>query len=64
MTTLRIQGMKCQHCVATVKKTLEELGATEVTIDLDKSEARFAGAPDGETVRRAIAAKGFAVVDA
>ena len=47
-----------------MKKTLEELGATEVTIDLDKSEARFAGAPDGETVRRAIAAKGFAVVDA
>lgn len=64
MTTLHIQGMKCQHCAATVKKTLEELGATEVIIDLDKSEARFAGAPDGETVRRAIAAKGFAVVDA
>ena len=63
MTTLRIQGMKCQHCAATVKQTLEELGATEVIVDLDRSEARFAGSPDGETVRRAIAAKGFAVVD-
>jgi hypothetical protein len=35
-----------------------------VTIDLDKGEARFAGLPDGEAVRRAIAAQGFAVVDA
>jgi len=64
MTTLHIQGMKCQHCAATVKKTLEELGATEVRIDLNANEARFEGSPDHETVRRAIAAKGFTVVDA
>lgn len=64
MTTLRIQGMKCQHCAATVKKALEELGATEVRIDLSANEARFEGSPDQETVRRVIAAKGFAVVDA
>jgi copper chaperone CopZ len=64
MTTLRIQGMKCQHCAAAAKKVLEELGATEVTIDLEKNEARFEGSPDREAVRRAIAAQGFAVVDA
>jgi copper chaperone len=64
MTTLHIQGMKCQHCAATAKKVLEELGATEVTIDLSASEVRFEGSPDGAAVRRAIAAKGFAVVDA
>ncbi|ADW19145.1 Heavy metal transport/detoxification protein [Desulfobulbus propionicus DSM 2032] len=63
MTTLRINGMKCQHCAATAKKVLEELGASEVTIDLDKGEARFAGSLDAAVVRRAIAAKGFTVVD-
>ena len=63
MTTLRIQGMKCQHCVATAKKVLEDLGATEVAIDLSKGEARFEGVLDGEAVRRAIAAKGFTVVE-
>lgn len=63
MTTLAIQGMKCQHCAATAKKVLEELGAAEVTIDLAKGEASFAGSPDAEAVRRAIAAKGFTVVD-
>ncbi|MDR2549649.1 MAG: heavy-metal-associated domain-containing protein [Desulfobulbus sp.] len=63
MTTVRIQGMKCQHCAATAKKTLEDLGATGVVIDLDKGEARFEGALDGAAVRQAIAAKGFAVAE-
>ena len=63
MTTLRMNGMKCQHCAATAKKVLEELGATSVTIDLDKGEARFDGTPDQEKVRQAIAAKGFTVVE-
>lgn len=63
MSTLRIQGMTCQHCAATVQKILEELGATMVRIDVAKSEARFEGMMDGEVLRRAIAAKGFEVVD-
>jgi len=63
MTTLRIDGMKCHHCAGVAKKALEELGATEVEIDLAKGEARFEGAPDREAVRRAIAAQGFTVVD-
>lgn len=63
MTTLRIQGMKCQRCVAAAKKTLEDLGATGVVVDLAKGEARYEGALDGEAVRQAIAAKGFSVVE-
>jgi copper chaperone len=63
MTTLRINGMKCQHCVATAKKVLEQLGAISVTIDLDRGEARFDGTPDQDQVRRAMAAKGFTVVE-
>ena len=63
MTVVRINGMKCQHCAGTAKKALEELGATEVEIDLAKGEARFEGSVDGEALRKAIAAKGFAVID-
>lgn len=63
MQTIKIQGMKCQHCVGAAKKALEELGATAVAIDLAKGEARFDGALDSDAVRRAIAAQGFAVVE-
>jgi len=62
MTTLQIQGMKCQHCANAAQKALEEAGAADVVIDLAKGEARFGGAPDAEAVRRAIAARGFTVV--
>jgi len=63
MTTVRIQGMKCQHCAGTAKKALEDLGATGVVIDLTKGEARFEGALDHEAVRQAIGAKGFSVAE-
>ncbi len=63
MQTIKIQGMKCQHCAGAAKKALEGLGATAVTIDLVKGEARFEGALDSDAVRRAIAAQGFAVVE-
>jgi Copper chaperone len=61
MTILRIHGMKCQHCAATAKKALEELGAAGVAIDLDKGEVRFENTLDSEAVRQAMAAKGFTV---
>lgn len=63
MTTLTIQGMKCQHCVALTKKILEESGATDVSVDLGRGEARFEGVPDLAAVRQALAGKGFTVVD-
>jgi len=63
MTVVRITGMKCQHCAATAKKALEELGAASVEIDLVKGEARFEGSVDGAAVRQVMAAKGFAVVE-
>lgn len=63
MATLRIDGMKCQHCVKTAKKALEDLGATQVEIDLDKGEASYQGPLDKEAVRKAVADKGFTLVD-
>ncbi|MDY0391185.1 heavy-metal-associated domain-containing protein [Desulfobulbus oligotrophicus] len=63
MTVVRINGMKCQHCAGSVKKALEELGATEVQVDPAKGEACFSGVIDNDAMRQAIAAKGFSVVE-
>jgi copper chaperone len=42
MKTLKIKGMSCQHCVRTVKKTLEEIeGIENVSVDLDAGQATF-----------------------
>ncbi len=64
MPTVRINGMKCQHCVGSTKQALEALeGVSNVNIDLDRGEATFDGEVDMKTVREAVAAIGFEVVD-
>ena len=63
MTTIQISGMKCQHCAGVTRKTLEDLGLTQVQVDLGKGEVSFEGRVDMATLRQAIAAQGFTVVD-
>ena len=63
MTTLRIDGMKCQHCAQTAKKALEDLGATAVSIDLTKGEASYQGVLDQEAVRKVMREKGYTLID-
>ena len=63
MTTIRIDGMKCQHCAKAAQKALEELGATGVNIDLSKGEARYEGVLEKDALRRTIAEKGFTLLD-
>ena len=44
MTTVKINGMRCQHCVNSTRQALEAIaGVSNVSIDLDKGEARFEG---------------------
>lgn len=63
MTTIRIKGMSCQHCVASVTKALEELpGVTDVRVDLQQATATFNGEAEEQKVKDAIAAIGFEVV--
>ena len=62
MNTIQIQGMKCQHCAATVQKELEALGLSEVRIDLAKGVASYEGEVALNQVKQAIAAKGFEVI--
>lgn len=64
MTTIKIDGMKCQHCVSSVQKGLEALeGVTGVQVDLEAHEAHFEGEVDSQLVKAVIAEKGFSVVE-
>jgi len=63
MTTVKINGMRCPHCVNSTKQALEAIpGVSNVSIDLDKGEASFDGDVSHETVKEAIAKIGFEVV--
>lgn len=64
MTTVKIKGMSCNHCVNSVREALAKLpDIKDITIDLDAGEARFDGDVAPESVKQAISAIGFEVVD-
>jgi copper chaperone len=64
MTTVKIKGMRCNHCVGSVRKALEALeGVSDVRVDLDLGEASFEGRVSPDEVRKAIAGIGFEVVE-
>lgn len=42
MTTVKIKGMRCGHCVGSVTKALEAIdGISNVKVDLAKGEAAY-----------------------
>jgi copper chaperone len=64
MTTVRIKGMSCQHCVQSVVKALSEIaGVSGVRVDLNKGEATFEESQpvDFEAIRERIRKAGFEV---
>jgi copper chaperone len=64
MTTVKIKGMSCQHCVKAVVKALSAIdGVEDVKVDLAKGEASFEEAkPVGmEMVRESIRKAGYEV---
>ncbi|MFA7382195.1 MAG: cation transporter [Desulfurivibrionaceae bacterium] len=66
MPTIRIKGMRCGHCVASVTSALNAIdGISEVNISLEKGEATFKQSKEVPiaAIRQAIAAIGFEVVD-
>ena len=63
MPTVKIKGMSCGHCVASVKEALEKVpGTQDVEVSLDNAEARYNGYADPEAIRDAISRIGFEVV--
>jgi copper chaperone len=62
---IKVKGMSCQHCVASVTKALSEIeGISDVQVDLDKGEATFSEqSPVAEqSIKDAITKIGFEVV--
>lgn len=65
MTTIKIKGMSCNHCVVAVDKALNEIeGIKDVKVDLQKGEATFEEAKtvDMNIVRERIKKAGYEVV--
>ena len=66
MTTIKIKGMTCKHCVMAVTKALGGIeGIQDVQVDLQKGEAAFTeGKPvDRALIRERIEKAGFKVAD-
>ena len=64
--TIKVKGMSCQHCVASVTKALSEIdGITDVQVSLENGEATFeenSPVPD-QKLKDAIIKIGFEVVE-
>lgn len=59
-TILKVDGMSCNHCVARVKAALEAVeGVKEVSVDLEKGEARLSGEFDANAAVSAVVSAGY-----
>lgn len=42
MAKIKIHGMKCQHCVSSVTKALQDIeGVSDVSVNLEAAEATY-----------------------
>lgn len=62
MTTVKIAGMSCGHCVMGVRKALSSIPGVE-NLEVEIGQARFEGNPDLEAVKAAIEAEGYKVIE-
>jgi copper chaperone len=65
MSTIKIKGMSCNHCVMAVQKALIAIeGVRNVNVDLQKGEATFDETTpvDMNTLREAVTKAGYQVV--
>ena len=57
---LKIDGMSCHHCSATVKRALESVaGVEEATIDLPSGRATVTGSPEVAALLHAVENEGY-----
>jgi copper chaperone len=66
MTTIKIKGMTCRHCVMAVTKALGAIdGIRDVQVNLERGEAAFTEekSVDRALIRERIAKAGFEVAD-
>ena len=59
---IKIDGMHCEHCAASVEKALSSLeGVKKVRVKLQKGIAKLDGEVSDEAIRSAVAEAGFTV---
>lgn len=62
VTTYKVDGMTCGHCVSTVKGAVGAVrGTKEVEVDLAAGTVTITGTPSDHDVVRAISQAGYAV---
>lgn len=59
---LKIEGMGCMHCVAKVRKAMEELGAKVISCEIGVCEIE--GVSDTDLIRDTIEGIGFEMISA
>ncbi len=63
MTTLKIDGMMCMHCVSHVDAALKGVpGVERVEVSLEDKTAKVAGNADVEALKSAVKGAGYEVV--
>lgn len=65
MSSIKVKGMSCQHCVASVTKALDAIdGISNVKVDLAAGQADYTEEKpvDLATIKQAIKQIGFEVV--
>lgn len=64
MPSIKIEGMKCQHCVNSTLEALEKIeGISNVQVNLEAGEATYDGDVDNSVIKDAIEKIGFEVVE-
>ncbi len=61
MTTLKIEGMTCHHCVKAVTEALGQVPGVDKVIDvsLEQKQAVVSGNPDNAALVSAVAEAGY-----
>ncbi len=66
VTTLKVEGMSCQHCVNSIKNAVSALkGVARVEVDLNKKQVTVnytAGSVTEENIKETIEDQGYEVV--
>ena len=62
MITLKVDGMTCEHCVATISRALAQVPGVErvVEVSLERGEAIVEGHPDAGQAIAAVVDEGYA----
>jgi copper chaperone len=63
MTEFEVQGMSCQHCVAAVTRSIQEIDPNaQVRVDLERGKVAVESAQSNDVLKDAIDEAGYTVV--